>query len=94
LVADAGLGTLNHVGLTAAYLKNQNIPLQGIILNRFQTGNFLHEDNKVMCEVISGVPVIACIPQGSADLPISIETLLSLYTERKENPCSGIPTHK
>ena len=94
LVADAGLGTLNHVGLTAAYLKNQNIPLQGIILNRFQAGNLLHEDNKVMCEVMSGVPVIACIPQGAADLPISIETLLSLYTERKESPCSGIPTHK
>lgn len=94
LVADAGLGTLNHVGLTAAYLKSQNIPLQGIILNRFQTGNLLHEDNKGMCEIMTGVPVVACIPEGAADLPISIETLVSLYTERTENPCSGIPTHK
>lgn len=94
LVADAGLGTLNHVGLTAAYLKSQNIPLQGIILNRYETGNLLHEDNKRMCEIITGVPVIACLPEGAADLPISIETLVSLYTERKENPCSGIPTHK
>lgn len=94
LVADAGLGTLNHVGLTAAYLKSQNIPLQGIILNLFQTGNLLHEDNKGMCEIMTGVPVIASIPEGAADLPISIETLLSLYTERTESPCSGIPTHK
>ena len=94
LVADAGLGTLNHVGLTAAYLKSQNIPLQNIILNRFQSGNLLHEDNKGMCEIMTGVPVIACIPENATNLPISIETLVSLYTERKENPCSGIPTHK
>ena len=75
-------------------MKSQNIPLQGIILNRFQTGNLLHEDNKGMCEIMTGVPVVACIPEGAADLPISIETLVSLYTERKENLCSGIPTHK
>ena len=36
LVADAGLGTINAVGLTAFYLKARDIPLKGIIFNHFQ----------------------------------------------------------
>ena len=46
LVAEAGLGTINQVGLTAAYLHRRGIPLQGIVLNRFQPGNPMHEDNR------------------------------------------------
>ena len=33
LIADAGLGTINGVGLTAYYLKQQGIALKGIIFN-------------------------------------------------------------
>ena len=45
LVADAGLGTINAVGLTVEYMKAKNINLEGIIFNHFQAGNILHEDN-------------------------------------------------
>ena len=46
MVADAGLGTINSVGLTAFYMKQKGIPLKGIIFNRYEPGNVLHEDNR------------------------------------------------
>lgn len=80
LVADAGLGTINDVGLTAAYLRANDIPLQGIVLNRFLAGDIMHEDNRRMCEVVSGAPVIATVAYGDTAFERSAEELLSLYT--------------
>lgn len=79
LVADAGLGTINGVGLTAAYMASRKILLKGIILNHFQPGNVLHEDNLKMCEFVTGVKVVACVKDGDTDLDISAEQLKSLY---------------
>lgn len=79
IVADAGLGTINDVGLTAAYMKTEQIPLRGIIFNHFEPGNLLHEDNLAMCEYITGVKVVACVKDGDTDLDISAELLQSLY---------------
>lgn len=81
LVADAGLGTINAVGLTAAYLKAQGIALRGIVFNHFEPGNPMHEDNKTMCEYLTGVPVVACVGQGDRDLNMSTEALEALYRE-------------
>ena len=60
LIADGGLGTINGVGLTAYYLKQQGIALKGIIFNHYETGNLLHEDNRKMCEYYTGVPWLLC----------------------------------
>lgn len=79
LVADAGLGTINAVGLTASYLKEQGIALRGIVLNRFEPGNPMHEDNKVMCEYLTGVPVVACVRPGDTEL--DLPALEALYKE-------------
>lgn len=79
MVADAGLGTINGVGLTAAYMASRKILLKGIILNHFQPGNVLHEDNLKMCEFATGVKVVACVKDGDTDLDISAEQLKSLY---------------
>lgn len=80
IVADAGLGTINHVGLTAHYMKTQEIPIKGIILNHFEPGNLLHEDNLKQCEWLTGVKVVACVRDGDTDLRMPSEQLLSLYT--------------
>ena len=45
LVADAGLGTINSVGLTAFYMREHDIPLKGIIFNHFKPGDVMQEDN-------------------------------------------------
>ena len=79
MVAEAGLGTINQVGLTAAYLHRRGIPLQGIVLNRFQPGNPMHEDNRALCELVSGARVVACVPEGAAALDCTVEELKALY---------------
>lgn len=79
LVADAGLGTINAVGLTAFYLKGKGIPLKGIIFNHFQPGDEMQEDNLRMCEHLTGVKVIACIKDGDTELEIDPALLRSLY---------------
>ena len=73
------LGTINQVGLTAAYLHRRGIPLQGIVLNRFQPGNPMHEDNRALCELVSGARVVACVPEGAAALDCTVEELKALY---------------
>lgn len=79
MIADAGLGTINNVGLTAAYMKANNIPLKGIIFNHFLPGDIMHEDNLKMCEYITGAKVVACVKDGDEDLDISPDFLKSLY---------------
>lgn len=79
MIADAGLGTINSVGLTAAYMKAENIPLKGIIFNHYQPGNVMHEDNLRMCEYMTGVKVIACVKDGDEELDISEEQIRGLY---------------
>lgn len=79
MVADAGLGTINSVGLTAAYMKAEHIPLKGIIFNHYQPENIMHEDNLKMCEYITGVKVIACVKDGDEELDILEEQLAGLY---------------
>ncbi len=79
LVADAGLGTINDVGLTAAYLRANDIPLHGVVLNRFIAGNLLHEDNRHMCELVADAPVIATVPQDADTIDIAAHDLIALY---------------
>lgn len=79
LVADAGLGTINNVGLTAFYMKEHGIPLKGILFNRFRPGDVMQEDNLKMCEFLTGAKVVACVQEGDGELGISAEGLKALY---------------
>ena len=79
IIADAGLGTINHVVLTVEYLKNRNISIKGIILNHYIEGNLLHEDNIKMIEKITEVPVIALVKENDKELDIDINKLLEIY---------------
>lgn len=79
MIADAGLGTINSVALTAEYMKARQIPVKGIVFNRYQPGNVLHEDNLAMCEYRTGLKVLACVKDGDRELDISLELLESLY---------------
>ena len=79
MVADAGLGTINAVVLTAAYMKSRGLTLKGIIFNNYEAGNVLHEDNRFMCEEMTGLKALACVGAGDRDIDISLETLTGLY---------------
>lgn len=79
LVADAGLGTINSVVLTAEYMKSRNLPLKGIIYNHFHPGNTMEEDNIFMCEHMTGLPTLAKVQPGDTDLDIDPALLAGLY---------------
>ena len=81
MIADAGLGTINAVGLTAEYMKAHKIPVRGIIFNRYEPGNPLHEDNRLMCEAMTGLYIIACVKDGDTDLDMPFELLEGFYEE-------------
>ncbi len=79
IVADAGLGTINSVVLTARYMLQKGLDVKGIILNNFHAGNVMEEDNKFMCEYMTGLKVIACVKHGDTSLDIDAEKLASYY---------------
>lgn len=79
IIADAGLGTINSVVLTAEYMKSRDIPIKGIIFNHYHKGNVIEEDNIVMCEYRTGLKVLACVEENATDLEINIDKLKSIY---------------
>ena len=83
LVADAGLGTINSVVLTAEYMKAHSLPIKGIIFNHYHPGNIMEEDNIAMCQYMTGLPVIAKVQDNAKDLDIDADVLAEFYDEVK-----------
>ena len=81
IVADAGLGTINSVVLTAEYMQGKKFPVKGILFNHFHRGDTMEEDNIAMCRQHTGLPVLACIPDGAQELPMEPNDLAALYEE-------------
>lgn len=79
LVADAGLGTINNVGLTAEYMRAKHLPLKGLIINRFHPGDVMEEDNLRMCESMTGLKVLARIKDGDNGLDMDADELEALF---------------
>ena len=79
IVAHAGLGTINHAGLTAFYMKQRNIPVKGMIFNGYLPGDPMQEDNIKMCEHITGVKVLARVKTGDDNLDMSQDLLEDMY---------------
>ena len=80
VIADAGLGTINHVVTTCEYITHRNIPIRGIILNNWK-GGVMEEDNVKMIEEITGVSVIAKVEKGDEILHCDPKVLEGLYQE-------------
>lgn len=70
IVADGGLGTINSILLTYEYAKQQNIKVNGIILNNYKE-HFMYEDNKKVVEELTGIKVIATVKQNSTNIDIT-----------------------
>lgn len=81
LIADAGLGTINSVVLTAEYMKARHLTIKGIIFNNYHPGNIMEDDNIRMCEYMTGLPTLAKVSPGDNDLHIDIDVLKNLYDE-------------
>jgi len=81
IVALAGLGTINSTVLTVEYAKRHRVNVKGIILNEYESDNFLHMDNKEQITFLTGVPVLACVPPNAEDLALDVQILAGLYEE-------------
>ena len=83
LIADAGLGTINSVVLTAEYMKTHELPLKGIIFNHYHPGDVMEDDNIFMCEHMTGLPTLAKVQDGDTKLDMNVDALCALYDEVK-----------
>lgn len=79
IVANAGLGTINDVGLTTFFMKEKKIPIAGVIFNHYHPGNVMEEDNIRMCKELFGIEVIACVEDGDTELKVDGQMLMGLY---------------
>ncbi|SFB06628.1 dethiobiotin synthase [Selenomonas ruminantium] len=81
IVADAGLGTINGVVLTYEYMRQKGLPMRGILFNHYHEGDLMEEDNRNMCEEMTGLPVLSCIVKGDKTLAgITAEQVAALFS--------------
>lgn len=78
IIADAGLGTINHAVLTAFYMKAKGLPVKGFLLNNWK-GGVMEEDNVKMIEEMTGLPVLAKVAKGDTAIEADPALLASLY---------------
>ena len=80
VVATAALGTINSTVLTIHYLQSKGIPVKGIIVNHY-TGNPMEEDNCVMIERLTGIPVLDRVGPGQTSLHMDVDAMFSCYED-------------
>lgn len=78
IVAPSGVGTLNATLLTIDYMHRYDLPLAGVILNRFDAADEVHQDNLATIELLGGVDVVATIAEGGA---LSLRKPFFLFTD-------------
>ena len=79
VVADGGLGTINSILTTVEYIKNRGINIEGIILNNYDSNNYMHVDNLNMIEHLAEVNVVATVGVNDKDLVIDKQKLERLF---------------
>ena len=80
LIADAGLGTINQVGLTCHYMLAKGMQVKGIIFNNYHRGDVMEEDNIKMCVSLTGIPVVGFVADKADDIDIDIDVLKAMYS--------------
>ena len=65
-------------------MRARNIPVKGIIFNHFHPGDVMEEDNRNMCESLTGLTVLACVKDGDTELAMEAEALASFYEPGEE----------
>jgi dethiobiotin synthetase len=69
VVARAGLGTLNHAGLTVEALRVRALPIAGLVIGSWPAEPDLAEQcNLEDLPATTGVPVIGWVPAGAGAL--------------------------
>lgn len=64
IVADAGLGTINHTLLTCRALDRAGLPCTGIVLNKYTGKTIAQRTNASTLEHAAGIRVLAAVKKG------------------------------
>lgn len=71
VVARAGLGTLNHAGLTVQAIQGRGLPVAGVVVGAWPAHpDLAAEQNLLDLPEQTGVPVLGRIPEGAGRLPV------------------------
>jgi len=70
IVARAGLGTLNHTFLTVFYARQLNLPIAGLVLNRFTGRDPSEETNPRVVEEMTGLRPVCIKDSKDPVLPL------------------------
>lgn len=79
VVTNAALGSINSTILTVEYLRQQNICVQGLIINNYDNTDILQNDNKKMIEQLSKLPVLVTVAPHAQTIDIELSQLIQLY---------------
>lgn len=73
IVTTAALGSINACVLTVEYARARGLEIRGIIVNRYGISENLQmeDDNIFMMKELTGLPILAKIKEGDADLGTS-----------------------
>ena len=80
VVASSKLGGINAAILTCEYARKRGISIKGIILNNYDENSLMERDNKIQIENLTGVHVLAVVPQGADSLNIDNNKLLEVFS--------------
>lgn len=80
IVSPSGLGAINQVVLTAEFMKARNYPVKGLVFNCFHPGDPIDEDNILVCQQRTGLPIVACVKEGDRDLDMASDVLYELFS--------------
>lgn len=78
IVSPAGLGAINAAALTAFYMKAQQLPVKGFIINNY-SGTLIERDNLVQIQELTSLPILACVSPYQSDIRLPPEHLAALY---------------
>ncbi len=71
VVARAGLGTLNHAGLTVQAIQARALEVAGVVVGSWPAEPGLAEEQNLLdLPRVTGVPVLGQVPEGAAALPV------------------------
>lgn len=80
IVSNPDVGSINSTVLTVEYAKNIGINIKGIILNKFDRENYVHLDNKIYIQCITGIDVIDTV-ERNMEINLVVNEVLALYKE-------------
>ncbi len=75
LVTSSKLGSINETILSIEYLKSKNIKIKGIIVNMYED-SIMDNDNILMMEELSQVPILAKVEKSSKNIKEEIRRFL------------------